>query len=163
MSSPQQEISVLQPDARIELFEIDLSPIGNPAILRFCNSKIGLPLSLAGAEYKPWAIKVSNYGSSTDGALPTPSVTLSNYKGVVSSLLDLYRPQGAIFRRRLILRRNLDDGGDPRPEAQFLPDEFTVDRWGENRRFVTLFLESALAYLNTEIPGRRIISLRTGP
>lgn len=162
MSSPQQEITVLQPDARIELFEIDLTPVGTPTIIRFCNSKLGIPLALGGVEYVPWPIKVANYGSSTDGALPAPSVTLSNYEGVISSLLDLYRPRGAIFRRRLILRRNLDEGGDPRPEAQFLPDEFTVDRWSENRRFVTLFLESALAYLNTEIPGRRIISLRSG-
>lgn len=161
--SPEQELTILSPDALIDLFEIELGPSADNTIIYFSNSRSETPISLASKIYTPWPIAVSKYGSSSDGPLPAPTVTLGNQDGIVSSLLDLYDPKGATFRRRRILRKYLDDGSMPRASAQFRPDEFFVDRWDENPPLtVILYLETALAYLSKEVPARRLIDLRSG-
>lgn len=162
MSTPQQELGKLYPDALVELFEVDLTRIGTSVIIRFCNTSSGRNLELGGDRYIPWPIRIDKYGSSTEGNLPSPKVALSNYRGTVSALLGFHQPRGAIFRRRRILRRHLDDGTDPLPEAQYTPDEFFLDSWVETRSRVTLNLETALAYLNREVPARSLIDLRSG-
>lgn len=160
--SPEQELTTLNPGPLAELLEVDLNFIGVPVIIRFCNSRVNGILRLDGEIYTPWPIELAKFGSNSDGPLPAPTVTLSNSEGVISSLLDIYQPRGALFRRRLILRKHLDDGADPRTAAQFRPDEFFINTWQESQSTVVIQLKTALESLNTQVPARRIINLRSG-
>ena len=163
--TPQQELQTLSSEALIDLYEVDLEPIGMTVIEYFCSSEnpdTKQGASLGGRFYKPWPVIEQGFESTSQGSLPRPSIELANIGSSISTLLLIYKPRGALVRRRRIYRKHLDDGRDPRPDAQFEPQEYILDRWDRNDFTCTLQLVTELEYLNLEIPSRRIIDLRTG-
>jgi lambda family phage minor tail protein L len=163
--TPQQELQTLSSEPIVDLYEIDLSPIGINIVEYFCSSEnpdTTLGAAIDGRFYKPWPITSSGFESTTQGSLPQPTIDLANIKSAISVLLIVYKPRGALVRRRRIYRKHLDGGTDPNPDAQFEPEEYILDRWDRNDFTCTLRLVTELTYLNLEIPARRIIDLRTG-
>lgn len=160
----QQELRTLNHDSIIELFEIDLQPIGADLQFRFCNFDDANTASVAldGVTYSAWPIAAEGFKVSSKGSLPEPTITVSNYQSTITALLINYNPAGATVTRRRILAKHLDGGSAPNPNAQFPADEFILDSWSENELVCQFRLVTALEYLNLQLPKRRIISLRQG-
>jgi lambda family phage minor tail protein L len=157
-----QELGQLSHDAIIELFEVDLTPVGQPTVLRFCSEETagGGSIILDGVTYEPWPIKAEGFEAVSKGSLPEPIISISNYLNSITALILAYTPQGAKVRRRRIFAKHLDTGVNPNPAAQFVPDEFILDSWTENALVVQFRLVTELEYLNLQIPKRRIVALR---
>lgn len=160
MLSKEQELYALEPRAIVCLYELDLNPIGIDRIIRFVDSTLGDRVIFRGDSYTPWPMKLSKIQVNTEGPLPEPTIELANYEQVISEMLDLYDPAGAIFRRRRIYVQNLDNGTDPDPSQEFEPDEYKLDSYIKQSGVCGLRLISAMADLNLDWPPTRVAELR---
>lgn len=161
--SPNQELQSLNPDTIIELFEVDLQ-IVQDVVLRFCNSQQSddRPIVFDGQLYQAWPIEAEGFEISSQGSLPEPVISISNYQSALSALLLAYKPAGAKVTRRRIFARHLDGGSEPNPNAEFPRDIFVLDSWRENQLFCSFRLITELEYLRIHTPRRRVVSLRYG-
>jgi len=150
----------LDQPARIELFEIDLLPLGSNEILRFTSAfDGGSPVSFGGNVYEPRPVEVTGIDLTTDGPMPTPTLTMSNAGGVATQILlehdDLV---GAILKRIVTYEEFLDDGADPDSAAIFEPDYFEIDRKvREDHEMAQLELSSVIDQESLYLPGRQVL------
>ena len=159
-----QELQSLTQDAIVELFEVDISSNSVNETLRFCNSQQtdDRPIVFDGKLYQAWPIEAEGFEISSQGSLPEPVISISNYQSALSALLLAYKPAGAKVTRRRIFAKHLDSGSSPNPAAEFPPDIFILDSWQENQLFCRFRLITELEYLRINIPRRRVVALRYG-
>lgn len=161
------EIASLTPSALIELFELDLVPLGGP-LLRFHagTNSLGGAVIWQGNEYTPFPINASGFEVTGRGQIPRPTLAVSNVLGVVTGLVLDYRDMlGAKITRKRTLARYLDAVNFPggvNPEADpdaHLPDEvYTIDRKSsENKVTVQFELAAAFDVAGVQLPRRQII------
>ena len=164
----QREVQKLTPSPVVELYELDLTKIGDDSILYFHNGTNGMTnrleeVSFKGIRYVALPIVVKGFEMSGTGEPPRPSLTIMNVGGFLSSLVlktnDLV---GATFTRRRTFAKYLDD----MPEAkslgyapQYPPDIFIVERKvRENRQTVEFELGTGFDLDGIRYPLRQIIS-----
>lgn len=161
MPIPVQDILLLEHDAIVELFELDLNAIGVSSILRFCNYQVGATeVSLGGQAYSPFPLEASGFEYNGRGMLPRPQITLSNVQGVTTALiLQNQDIVGAKFTRKRTLAKYLDGGSAENSGMQFEPDIYYVDRKvSETKIAVTFELASILDLEGLRLPARVMIA-----
>src|SRR6056300_1589896 len=108
------DLQGLQGDAIVDLYILDLTPLGatgNNRFVRFVNWVVadGQPVSFASQAYTAIPLKAGGFNLQTDGVPPNPTITLSNigleFTGLVNEWNDLI---GAKLTRRRVLARHLD-------------------------------------------------------
>tara|TARA_R100000458_G_scaffold58453_1_gene66531 strand:+ start:719 stop:1612 length:894 start_codon:yes stop_codon:yes gene_type:complete len=171
ISSVYADLSVLEPSAIIELFELRLDPTlhGSSNITRWhngCNAALTGGIVWNGNTYTAFAIKAEGFEMSTSGSLPRPTLTVSNTDGVISALLinvNAVTPHndlvGAEVRRIRTLKRYLDGESTADPNCQWPIEIWNIDRKAtENREVVSFELASKFDLAGQFIPKRQLIA-----
>jgi len=102
-SNVNKQLSSLQPDALIELFEIDFSNmqenfeqlkdmyginVGADTVYRFCSSiNSSNPIVWQGKSYQPMPIMADGFESKNDGRFPRPKLVIANPEGIFSRII----------------------------------------------------------------------------
>ena len=153
------DIQSLAPSGVIELFQLDATALGAPAVLYFCAnmSQNAGAIVWQTQTYTPLPIEATGFEWSGKGQLPRPVVKVANVDGSFGALAAQYAGLlGAKVTRKKTLTKFLDAanfvGGvnataDP---TQYFPDEvWIVDRKSAENN---IFLEFELAS-NFDLPG----------
>ncbi len=170
ISSVYEDISVLGPNAIIELFEMHLDSDlhGSTDIYRWhsgCNANVSGNITWNGNAYSRQPVIADGFDYSTTGTLPRPTLTIANLDGTMTTLLLLVNNEtvgndlgGAEVRRIRTLKKFLDGESTADPHAQWPAEIWYVDRKaGENRDAVRFELASKLDLPGVEIPKRQLI------
>lgn len=156
----QTEIQKTAVSPLIELFTLDLTPIGG-SILRFTPNTVEGTSSVAfgGTVYMALPITGSGWETSIDGAPPRPTLTISNVTRFIQSYLNLYNDLvGASVTRTLTLEKFLDSGSSPDSSQILFSDKFRISqKTRQNKREVEFVLSSVLDTANFKLPRRQVL------
>ncbi len=162
----RSDASSLTPDARIELIELDLSPLGGD-VLRLHAGTNGFhqPIKWQGNDYMPAAIEATGFEVSGEGQVPRPKLTIGNVSGVITGFLfDYDELRGATFTRIRTLGKYLDAANFPNgnpgadPTQEFPREVYTLDRVSrDNGAVVEWEMGAPYDVLNTQLPARVVI------
>lgn len=156
------QVLSMTPSALIELFALDLRPVGEDMILYFHNGSNGLrgSVSFRGVSYVPLAINVTGFESSITGEPARPRLTMSNVGGFTSMLaISTSDLVGAILTRTKTWRAYLDDSPSASPVTLGDPDIYTVEqRVRETRLSVEFELSTPFDLDNVRFPIRKVVS-----
>lgn len=134
--SQQQEITKLEQDVLLELFDIDMTTFGGEEY-HFCNqtNELGQAVVWQGVPYQPYPIQADGFELKSEGASNRPNITLSNIYGLVTGVVENYQGGiGAKVTRRQVYAKHLDAvnfaDGNPNadPNAQ-LVSRFVIERY----------------------------------
>src|SRR5688572_23904205 len=159
-----REVQKLTPSPIVELYELDLTNVGDDSILYFHNGTNGLTNQLAevsfrNIRYVAMPISVTGFELSGTGEPPRPSLTIMNVGGFLSSLaLKTNDLVGAKFTRRRTFAKFLDGMPDAAP-IEFPVDIFFVEqKTQENRQIVKFELGTGFDLDGVFFPTRQITS-----
>ena len=171
ISSVYADVSVLAPNAIIELFELrlDNSLHGSSNITRWhngCNEGLTGGIVWDGNTYNSFAIEADGFEKTSTGSLPRPTLTVANTDGLITALLidvNAVTPHndltGAEVRRIRTLKRYLDGETTADPNAQWPVEIWYIDRKDvENREVVKFELASKFDLAGQYVPRRQIIA-----
>ena len=160
------EIQKLSPSAVIEMFELDLTSLGD-SVYKFHNGTNGFKTNLVwqGNTYLAFPVEVTGFEYSGQGQLPRPVLRVANLSSFVSLLaLQFNDLIGAKFTRKRTLLKYLDavnfPAGNPTADpASFFEDEiYYVDRKSaETKDIVEFELTSSFDLQGVMLPKRQII------
>lgn len=154
-------MSQLVTEGLITLFQLDTRMLGGQIF--YFTSAVGEDLdsgiTWGGQEYAPLPMDASGFEMTTRGAIPQPNVTISNLFGAGNLLLDAYKGLiGATLTRLLTLRRFLDDGATPDPNAYITRDAFVVSQKTSHNALAIVFkLASQMDQEGVQLPRRQIL------
>ena len=171
ISAVYEDLSVLAPNAIIELFQLHLDATlhGSSTIYYFhngVNAAVTSNITWNGQAYVRLSIEATGFDYSSTGSLPRPSLTVSNIGSSITSLLlqvnlitagnDL---GGAKVVRIRTLKKYLDGEAGADPHAKFPDEIWYVDRKAnENRAAVEFELASKFDLVGVMLPRRQIIA-----
>ena len=171
ISAVYEDLSVLAPNAIIELFQLHLDATlhGSSTIYYFhngVNAAVTGNITWNGQAYVRLSIEATGFDYSSTGSLPRPSLTVSNIGSSITSLLlqvnlitagnDL---GGAKVVRIRTLKKYLDGEAGADPHAKFPDEIWYVDRKAnENRVGVEFELASKFDLVGVMLPRRQIIA-----
>lgn len=149
-----------QPGAYVELFDLDLTPIGGVTVEHFTMSKLESgPVVWNGNTYQPIDVEASGFEWSGQGQLPRPKLSVTNVNTVFAALVqDFGDLVGARVTRRRTFRQFLD--GEPGADvgAHFSPDIFLVERKVlQSPAIIEWELSAALDQEGRMLPRRQVI------
>lgn len=161
-----KKVEGLRPGARVDLFTIDLNPIGFNVLLHFQQADaLGGTVWFGGKEFQPRPIKITGFKRDSSEAPPEPLMTIANVdKGGYALLRDYGELLGAKVTRIRTLAQFLDKlpDGTANPSAdssaQFLPEIWYVEqKQSANRIQVQFRLRSILDLNGKKLPNRTIL------
>ena len=171
VSSVYEELNVLNPNAIIELFELHLDETlhGSTDIYRWhngCNDAITGNVVWNSNTYFRQPIQADGFEYQNGGALPRPTLTISNLDGIVTTLLLLVNGTtsgndlgGATVKRIRTLKKFLDGQAAADPFASFPEEVWYIDRKAsEDRAMVSFELASKFDLAGVKIPRRQLIA-----
>ena len=175
--SVYEELSVFNPSAIIELFELrlDNNLHGSSDILRWhagVNDQVTGNIVWNGQTYVRIPVKAEGFEYTNTGTLPRPTLTVANTTSAVTALLLLVNATtvgndlaGAEVRRIRTLKKFLDaanfasGNSDADPYASFPEERYFVDRKAaENRNVVSFELASKFDVAGQKLPKRQCIA-----
>jgi lambda family phage minor tail protein L len=150
----------------IELFILDLTPLGGP-LLRFTpNTAAGASSILFGGNtYQPLPVAGSGWETSIDGSPPQPTLKVSNVTKFLQAYLATYKDfVGARLTRYQTLDKYLDNGSSPDSTQTFNMCVYMVEQKTKQNKYEIEFKLSAIIdspqlklprqqVLRTEFPG----------
>lgn len=166
--SIQSDIQSLAPGTLVELFEIDLNPIGVAEQYFFHNgvNALGSNVVWNGVTYTRFPVQAEGFELRGQGSQPRPTLTVANITGLLSASVrahdDLVRAK--VIRRRTFLKYldavNFPGGVNATADPLMaLNDEvWFVDRKvSENRVAIEWELVPAFDLTNVYLPGMQVI------
>lgn len=160
------DIQALEPGARVALYELDATAIAGGELLRFHGYQQAGTIWWQGHEYTAWPIQAEGFAKTSEGQQPTPTLSVGNVDGSISSSCILFDDLvGAKLVRHVTLGQYLDarNFADGNPTAD--PEqEFPLDIWFieqktiETNETVESELSSALDFQDAQLPRRQIIA-----
>ena len=175
--SVYEELSVLNPSAIIELFELrlDNNLHGSSDILRWhsgVNEAVTGNIVWNGQTYQRVPVMAEGFEYKNTGTLPRPTLTVDNSSSLITALLLVVNATtvgndlaGAEVRRIRTLKKFLDaanfSGGnsDADPYAAFPEERWFIDRKAaENRNIVSFELASKFDVAGQKLPKRQCIA-----
>lgn len=175
--SVYEELSVLNPSAIIELFELHLDNNlhGSSDILRWhagVNEQITGNIVWNGETYQRVPVKAEGFEYKNTGTLPRPTLTVDNTTSLITALLLVVNATtvgndlaGAEVRRIRTLKKFLDaanfasGNSNADPYASFPEERWFVDRKAaENRNIVTFELASKFDLAGQKLPKRQCVA-----
>jgi lambda family phage minor tail protein L len=143
----------------VTLYQLDTSFMNGPTHYFTSASDFDTAIYWGGQQYFPLPMDAQGFEQLSKGALPTPSITISNLFGAGNTLLDAYNGLvGAQVTRILTKRRFLDDGESPDPNAYITRDVFVVAQKTSHDAIRIVFkLASRMDQEGAQIPRRQIL------
>lgn len=168
MSTIAEELAKLQPTARIDLYVVDVTPLGG-SVLYFHNgaNELSAPVVWQGQEYSLLPIEAEGFEVRASGPSARPVVRLSNRAGLIGALARQYgHLVGALFVRRRTRAKFLDavnfaGGVNPSadPTAAYPDDTWRFDRVARRDAIsIEWELVSPLDFEGVQLPRRQIQS-----
>lgn len=170
LQAVNQESQSLTPSALLNLFTLDLSPIGDNTQYYFVDFVSANYKSVVfdGVTYPPFPIQIKGMGYDGQGAIVRPKLTVANPKGLISALLlqnqDLVGAAVTITRvfARFIDAVNFPGGVSPYtpdPTAAYAPEVFFINRkTGENQATIEWELATAFELDSRRLPSRTMLA-----
>ena len=171
ISAVYEDLSVLEPNAIVELFQLHLDATlhGSADIFYFhngVNADVSGNVVWNGQSYVRLALEASGFDYTSSGSLPRPRLAVSNIGSSITALLlqvnlittgnDL---GGAKVVRIRTLKKYLDGQAGADPHAKFPDEIWYVDRKSnENRSVVEFELASKFDLVGVMLPRRQIIA-----
>lgn len=122
-------------DSLIELYSLDISPLGGPVYYWTPGNIGGANVRFAGIEYTPMPIEITGLEWNGQGKLPQPKLSVSNVGNFASGLAIAYGDlRGAIVTRTRTFAMFLDGQPNASPSAVFEPDIFVIDRKSKHNK-----------------------------
>lgn len=160
------EIQSLTPSAEIEMYEADLTPLGD-IVHRFYFGTNELQENLVwqGNTYSAWAGQATGFDMSTSGQSPRPKMILGNTNMAITALIVAFNDLvGVKVTRKRTLKKFLDavnfaDGNaDADPDAH-LPDDiyYIMRKVSEDNTAVEFELAAAYDVTGINLPRRQVI------
>lgn len=175
--SVYEELSVFNPSAIIELFELRLDSTlhGSSDVYRFhagVNDQVTGNLVWNGQTYSRVPVEADGFEFKTGGTLPRPTLTVANTDRAITAILLLVNAitvgndlAGAEVRRIRTLKKFLDaanfaaGNSDADPYASLPEERYFIDRkTSEDRNQVTFELASKFDLAGQKIPKRQCIA-----
>ena len=161
------QLAQLEHDAIIELFALDATMLGGD-LLHFHagTNALGGDVVWQGVTYVRFPIEVEGFALRAEGPLPRPTLRVSNYQGLIGTLVRQYRGlRGARLIRRRTLAKYLDAvnfaGGnaDADPLAGYPDEMWELDRQARRDKLLVEYeLVSPLDVAGVMLPRRQITS-----
>ena len=171
ISSVYADLSVLAPDAIIELFELRLDNTlhGSTNITRWhngMNENITGDIEWDGEDYARFPVMAEGFEMTSQGSLPRPTLTVSNIDGLMTALLlDVNQTTphndltGAEVRRIRTLKKFLPTEATSDSHAQWPVEIWYIDRKAsENRDAIQFELASKFDLVGQYLPKRQLIA-----
>lgn len=171
ISSVYEELSVLAPNAIIELYQLTLDATLHGASTTYyfhagVNANVSGNIVWNGNEYVRLPIQAEGFDYASGGTLPRPTLTVANLGGEISALILLANAVtpgndlgGAKVVRIRTLKKFLDGEASADPHAKFPDEIWYIDRKSaENRDVVQWELASKLDMAGMMIPKRQLIA-----
>jgi lambda family phage minor tail protein L len=171
ISAVYEDLSVLEPNAIIELFQLHLDATlhGSSEIYYFhngVNAAVTGNVVWNGQSYVRLPLEATGFDYSSSGSLPRPKLAVSNIGSSITAILlsvnlvttgnDL---GGAKVVRIRTLKKYLDGEAGADPHAKFPDEIWYVDRKSnENRAVVEFELASKFDLVGVMLPRRQIIA-----
>jgi lambda family phage minor tail protein L len=166
------DIQGLEPGAVVDLFELDLTPLGG-SVMRFHPGRNGLIANVVwnANSYEAFPIKADGFEASGNGKMPRPTIKVANVTGMISSFLrDFDDLIGTKITRRRTLAKYLDavnfpGGVNPSadPSQEFPPEVWFVDRKAEETKMMVSFeLAASWDVQGVLLPRRQAIANTCG-
>jgi lambda family phage minor tail protein L len=164
------EATSLTPTVLLNLFMLDMSPIGINTQFYFCDMTTSSYKSIVynGITYLPFPIQVKEMGYNGQGSLVRPKLQVSNINGFVSNILlqnqDLVGANVSITRvfSRFIDAVNWPNGVSPYtpdPNAAYAPEIYFINRkTQENQQVVEWELSTSFELDNRKLPSRIMLA-----
>lgn len=157
-----RDLLTLSHSALLDLFEVNLNPIGHSLILRFCNysQSNGTDVSFAGKQYQAYPIQATGFEKAVSGTLPSPEISVSNVFSDISGLILTYGGMlDAQVTRLKVLAKNLD--GQPGANPNEIEDYsvWYISRYQENSLVAKFTLRSPMDVNKLQLPRRRMAAL----
>lgn len=147
-------------DGIIRLYDVSGGGLPNPIYFVNQIEADGSNIEFDGNEYTAFPIQSTNgWERSLDGALPRPTIVISNIFSDISALIKDFGLRDANLIRRIIPIKNLDNGSDPDPSAVIRTESYFVSRLSWNNNIAIVNLRSPIDVENLKIPRRIIGSL----
>ena len=175
--SVYEELSVFNPSAIIEMFELrlDNNLHGSSEIYRWhpgVNEQVTGNIVWNGETYFRVPIKAEGFEYKNTGTLPRPTLTVDNTTSLITALLLLVNATtvgndlaGAEVRRIRTLKKFLDaanfasGNSDADPYAAFPEERWFIDRKAaENRNIVSFELASKFDVAGQKLPKRQCVA-----
>jgi len=152
-------MSQLVTEGVITLFQLDTRPLGGPIHYFTSAEDLTTQILWGGELYVALPMEASGFEMTTRGAIPTPTIMISNLYGAGNLLLSTYKGLlGAKIIRILTLRRFLDDGSSPDANAYITRDVYVVSQKTTHNAVAIAFkLASAMDHEGTLLPRRLIL------
>lgn len=159
MTSIHAVAQSLSPDAIITLFTLDTTSIGGPVLNFVQDKEVGGSVFFGEVEFNSVDIEFKGLETSGVGALPTPTLILSNSDGIFQAILNTWGDVlGCPIYRMRTYARFLDGHDEPDSSAYFGPDTFKVERKvDENPNTIEWELSASIDQQGKMIPGRQVI------
>lgn len=154
------DILKLEPGALIDLFILDLNPIGVGLVYYFyagTDANYG-NVRFQGQDYSPWPIRIDGLEKRGTGSEKRPKATISNFGGLITTDLETYEDLvGAVVKRRRTFSQYL---ATEIPDSSAYAEElfFIEQKTNENPLFVEFELASAMDFIDKRLPGRTAIA-----
>lgn len=144
----------------IELFTLDASALGG-SMLYFTRNPLenGLYATWQGNEYIPIEIEATGFEYSAAGALPQPTVRVSNATGLMATLVLTYKDCiGFPFTRTRTFRQFLDDSPSADPNMHFGVEQYVIEQKTiHNKTFIEFALSVVFDQQGTMLPRRQML------
>lgn len=163
MSNIALEAIKLSHSARLELYVLDLTPLGG-AIHRFApyTNELGQAVTWQGHQFTPMPIQATGFKRSASGAFPRPRLSVSNVLGSLQGLVRQYgNLLGARITRKGTHARFLDavnfaaGNAQADPLAEYPDEIWQIDRTLERNHLVIAWeLVNPVDLPGVLLPGR---------
>jgi lambda family phage minor tail protein L len=156
-----QTINTLELGAKVDLYELDLTPCGYDVQFYWTPSVKDGSRSLfqGGIEYVPRGVSIGKIGKTSQDQPPEPVLTIGNVDKGGNALLKQYGDlMGAKVTRRRTFAQFLDDGAYPDPNARLMDEIWYIEQKTlSNRTIIQFALKSTIDLDGTQIPNRRVL------
>lgn len=170
----RRELEGFVVDEQFELFTVDATKIGGD-IYRFAGKPVidsngdRVHPFFGGIEFVVLPMESKGWDWSAGGTLPQPTVRFllaredGDQSSIVSALMSLVEVYddllGATVTRVQTLRKFLDDGDDPNPQAHMGIEVYTIaQKTGQNDEMIEFKLQSALDLEDVQLPRRQVLN-----
>lgn len=154
------DVHKLEPGALLDLYVLDLNPIGVGVVYYFYNGTDTdySPVHFQGQDYDGWPIIIEGLEKRGTGAEARPKVTISNFGGLITADLEAYDDLvGAVVKRRRTFAQYLNT--ETVDSSAFAEELFFIEqKTNENPLFVEFEMASAMDFVDKQIPGRTAVA-----
>ncbi|MCW9731897.1 phage minor tail protein L [Avibacterium sp. 20-15] len=169
------ELSKLEQNAMIELFEVDLRNLKdkdgmNGELFRFYagTNEMMQPIIWQGHTYEAFGVKASGFSMSGQGPSNRPELTLANINGFITGLVQRFdQCLGGIVRRRQVYMQYLDavnfaDGNKQADPSQEVLSYFVIEQLSTLKRDVAVFTLALPTETDNALISARTITVQCG-